>query len=435
MTSLAEVRLWGRTIGAVALADGEQTASFEYAPEFVGSGIEVAPRMMPLSHRVYRFPELAPQTFHGLPGLLADSLPDRFGNALIDAWLATQGRRADSFNAVERLSYIGNRGMGALEFVPVLGPRARDSDRVEVDELVRLASRVLSHRSGLEVSFAAEQKSESLKHILQVGTSAGGARAKAVIAWHPQTGEVRSGQIDAGEGFEYWLLKFDGVSGNRDKEMEDPQGYGVIEYAYHQMATDAGIDMMPCRLLEENGRRHFMTRRFDRTASGDKLHMQSLCAMAHYDFNMAGAYSYEQAFMVMRELGLPREDIEQQFLRMVFNIVARNQDDHVKNIAFLMDRRGNWRLSPAFDVTYAWQPTGLWTSRHQMSMNGKRDNFTLEDFRACGRAALLRRGQAEDMLERVRKVVRRWPDYAASAALPAAQSKAIAEGHRSGAFS
>ena len=435
MTSLAEVRLWGRTIGAVALADGEQTASFEYAPEFVGSGIEVAPRMMPLSHRVYRFPELAPQTFHGLPGLLADSLPDRFGNALIDAWLATQGRRADSFNAVERLSYIGNRGMGALEFVPVLGPRARDSDRVEVDELVRLASRVLSHRSGLEVSFAAEQKSESLKHILQVGTSAGGARAKAVIAWHPQTGEVRSGQIDAGDGFEYWLLKFDGVSGNRDKEMEDPQGYGVIEYAYHQMATDAGIDMMPCRLLEENGRRHFMTRRFDRTASGDKLHMQSLCAMAHYDFNMAGAYSYEQAFMVMRELGLPREDIEQQFLRMVFNIVARNQDDHVKNIAFLMDRRGNWRLSPAFDVTYAWQPTGLWTSRHQMSMNGKRDNFTLEDFRACGRAALLRRGQAEDMLERVRKVVRRWPDYAASAALPAAQSKAVSDGHRSGAFS
>lgn len=418
MTTVAEVRLWGRTIGAVSLGESDEVAAFEYDAAFADSGIEVAPLAMPLSRRVYRFPELSRETFRGLPGLLADALPDRFGNALIDVWLASQGRPPESFNAVERLCYIGERGMGALEFAPATGPAARQSAQVEVDKLVKLASQVLRQRNHFHASFAQESASAALGDILQVGTSAGGARAKAVIAWHPGTKEVRSGQVDAGEGFEYWLLKFDGVSGNRDKEMEDPQGYGAIEYAYYLMARDCGIDMEDCRLLEENGRRHFMTRRFDRLTGGARLHLQSLGALAHFDFNLAGAYSYEQALLVMRRMGLPMRDIEQQFRRMVFNIVARNHDDHVKNIAFLMDRAGNWSLSPAFDMTYSFNPDGAWTARHQMSMNGKREDFSLEDFRACGRAASMKRGRAERIVAEVQDTVARWPDFADAAALP-----------------
>ena len=328
MTTVAEVRLWGRTIGAVSLADGDEVAAFEYDPAFVRSSIEIAPLTLPLSNRVHTFPELPRKTFYGLPGLLADSLPDRFGNALINAWLATQGRSPDSFNAVERLCYTGERGMGALEFRPSIGPKVRKASRIEIDQLVELASEVLSHRNDFQVSFADESRARALTDILRVGTSAGGARAKAVIAWNPTTNEVRSGQVPAGEGFEHWLLKFDGIKGNKDKELEDPQGYGVIEYACYAMAKDCGIEMSKCRLFEENGRRHFMTRRFDRLPGGQKLHMQSLGALAHYDFNMAGAYAYEQALLVIRQLGLAMSAIEEQFRRMVFNIVARNQDDN-----------------------------------------------------------------------------------------------------------
>ena len=425
MSTLGEVRLWGRTIGAVSLLDGEEVAAFEYDAAFARSGIELSPLVMPLSRRVYRFPELSRQTFLGLPGLLADSLPDRFGNALIDAWLATQGRQPGSFNAVERLCYIGERGMGALEFAPVIGPGAKQATRIDVDKLVELASRVLSHRHDLQASFADQGKEDALRDILRVGTSAGGARAKAVIAWNPASNEVRSGQLRAGDGFEYWLLKFDGVSGNRDKELEDPKGYGIIEYAYYLMARDCGIDISECRLFEENGRRHCMTRRFDRLPGGDKLHMQSLCALAHYDFNMAGAHSYEQALLVMRQLGLPMRDLEQQFRRMVFNIVARNQDDHVKNIAFLMDRQGNWSLSPAFDVTYSFNPGGTWTASHQMTMNGKREHFTLADFRACARTAALKRGSAEKIIAEVQDTVANWRDYAEVAGVPAANAERI----------
>ena len=425
MSTLGEVRLWGRTIGAVSLLDGEEVAAFEYDAAFARSGIELSPLVMPLSRRVYRFPELSRQTFLGLPGMLADSLPDRFGNALIDAWLATQGRQPGSFNAVERLCYIGERGMGALEFAPVIGPGAKQATRIDVDRLVELASRVLSHRHDLQASFADQGKEDALRDILRVGTSAGGARAKAVIAWNPASNEVRSGQLRAGDGFEYWLLKFDGVSGNRDKELEDPKGYGVVEYAYYLMARDCGIDISECRLFEENGRRHFMTRRFDRLPGGDKLHMQSLCALAHYDFNMAGAHSYEQALLVMRQLGLPMRDIEQQFRRMVFNIVVRNQDDHVKNIAFLMDKQGNWSLSPAFDMTYSFNPNGTWTASHQMTMNGKREHFTLADFRACARTAALKRGSAEKIIAEVQDTVANWRDYAEVAGVPAANAERI----------
>ena len=415
MSTVAEVRLWGRTIGAVSLPDQEQVAAFEYDAAFARSGIPVAPLSMPLSRQVYRFPELSRQTFLGLPGLLADSLPDKFGNALIDAWLASQGRRPDSFNAVERLCYTGQRGMGALEFAPAIGPVTRQATDIAIDKLVALASRVLSHRNNLQTSFEDQDKAAALRDILRVGTSAGGARAKAVIAWNPDTQEVRSGQVKAGDGFEYWLLKFDGVSGNKDKELEDPRGYGAIEYAYYLMARECGIEISECRLLEESGRRHFMTRRFDRLAGGGKLHMQSLCALAHFDFNLAGAYSYEQALLVIRQLDLPMQAIEQQFRRMAFNIVARNQDDHVKNIAFLMDKSGQWALSPAFDMAYSYNPAGAWTASHQMTMNGKREGFTLDDFRACARTASMKRGRAEDILGEVQGAISKWPSFAEAA--------------------
>lgn len=419
MSIVAEVKLWGRTIGAVSLEEGAQVTAFEYDSAFAGSGIAVAPLTMPLSRQIYTFPELPHETFHGLPGLLADSLPDRFGNALIDAWLATQGRQPNSFNAVERLCYTGERGMGALEFSPAIGPQARTANRIQIDRLVTLASDVLTHRNDLRVSFADERKEQALNDILRVGTSAGGARAKAVISWNPSTNEMRSGQVPASEGFEYWLLKFDGVAGNQDKELEDPQGYGLIEYAYSKMAGDCGITMSECRLFEENGRRHFMTRRFDRPAGGGKLHMQSLGALAHYDFNSAGAHAYEQALLVIRQLELPMRAIEEQFRRMVFNVVARNQDDHVKNIAFLMDQTGRWSLAPAFDMTYSYNPTGAWTASHQMTLNGKQDNFVLADFKACAKAASMKRGRAETIIEEVQETVSRWRSYAEEAGIHA----------------
>ena len=414
---IAEVQLWGRTIGAVSLEAGREVAAFQYDAAFAASGIELSPVVMPLSERVYEFAVLPRGTFHGLPGLLADSLPDKFGNALIDAWLATQGRTADSFSAVERLCYTGARGMGALEFAPAIGPKPRKASKIEVDALVKLAGEVLTHRGDLQGHFHAAGKEKALRDILSVGTSAGGARAKAVIAWNRTTNEVRSGQIAAGDGFDYWLLKFDGVAGNKDKELEDPKGYGAIEFAYHLMAKAAGVTMSECRLLEENGRRHFMTRRFDRLAGGEKLHMQSLGALAHFDFNQAGAYAYEQALLTVRQLKLPMAAVEEQFRRMVFNIVARNQDDHVKNIAFLMNKQGEWSLAPAFDVTYSYNPSGSWTASHQMTLNGKRDGFTLADFEACAKTALMKRGRAATIIEEVQAAVKRWPEFAAAAKL------------------
>jgi serine/threonine-protein kinase HipA len=427
---IAEVRLWGRTIGAASLDEGRDYAAFQYTPEFAGSAIEVAPLTLPLSQRVYEFPELRRRTFHGLPGLLADSLPDRFGNALIDAWLATTGRTPESFSAIERLCYTGTRGMGALEFAPPLGPKARKATKINIDALVRLASDVLTEHQHLKGRLSSEGRKKALADILRVGTSAGGARAKAIIAWNRKTNEVRSGQVAAGPGFSYWLLKFDGVAGNKDKELDDPQGYGVIEYAYSMMARAAGITMNECRLLEEHGRRHFMTRRFDRLADGGKLHMQSLGALAHFDYNNAGAYAYEQAFLVIRQLGLPMASLEEQFRRMLFNIVARNQDDHVKNIAFLMNKAGRWTLAPAFDVTYSYNPSGTWTATHQMTLNGKRDGFVMADVHAGARSAGLKRGRADALLEEVRAAVARWRDFAARAKLDDDVSEKIQRAHR-----
>jgi serine/threonine-protein kinase HipA len=425
--TVAKVSLWGSTIGAVSTVEGRDHAAFEYDPAFVRSGIPISPITMPPADRVYVFPELSRQTFQGLPGLLSDSLPDKFGNTLINAWLAAQGRAPDSFNAVERLCYTGTRGMGALEFAPSLGPEPKRANKIEVDSLVRLASEVLSARAQLKSSFRSLAKQAALQDLLRVGTSAGGARAKAVIAWNPETNEVRSGQLPAGAGFEYWLLKFDGVAGNKDKELEDPKGYGAIEYAYHLMARAAGITMTECRLLEEHHRRHFMTRRFDRLPGGGKLHMQSLGALCHYDFNQPGAYSYEQALQTIRQLGLPMQAIEEQFRRMVFNLVARNQDDHVKNIAFLMDKQGRWSLAPAFDVTYSYNPSGAWTATHQMTVNGKRDDFTLSDLRACAKSVSMKRGRAETILREVLAAVKKWSRFAEKAKVAKPWREQIAE--------
>jgi serine/threonine-protein kinase HipA len=430
MTDTARVILWGSDIGAVTWLADRGIGVFQYTPEFAASGIAVAPVMMPLTDFPYEFPSLSRETFKGLPGMLADSLPDKFGNTLINAWLSRRGREPGSFTPVERLCYTGTRGMGALEFKPLMRDAPTESRRVDIDALVALANRVLGDRIALEGKFTGIDDQQAIEDILRVGTSAGGARAKAVLAWNPQTGEFRSGQAQAGEGFSQWLMKFDGVHGNRDRELADPQGFGRIEYAYSLMARAAGIDMEACRLHEESGRAHFMTRRFDRTQTGAKLHMQSLGALMHYDFNMAGAYAYEQALQAIRRLQLPMGDIERQVRRTFFNLVARNQDDHVKNIAFLMDRDGTWRLSPAFDVAYSYNPSGAWTSQHQMSVNGKRDLFEVEDLIAFAGTGGVKPVKARSILAEVSQSVAQWRLHAGAAGMPESDMERIERAHR-----
>jgi len=418
VSDTARVILWGRDIGAVTWLGDRAIGVFQYTPEFAESQIEVAPLMMPLRIDPYEFPTLSGEAFNGLPGMLADSLPDKFGNALINAWLAAHNRTPGSFTPVERLCYIGTRGIGALEFQPSTGGDTSAARRIEIDALVDLANRVLDERVALAGKLTGAEDRDAIQDILRVGTSAGGARAKAVLAWNEATGEFRSGQAPAAKGFTHWLMKFDGIDNNKDKELADPQGYGRIEYAYHFMATAAGIDMQECRLHEENDRAHFLTKRFDRLDDGSKLHMQSLAALMHYDFNLAGAYSYEQAIQVIRRLQLSMPDIEQQFVRAAFNIVARNQDDHVKNIAFLMNRRGEWQLSPAFDVVYSFNPNGAWTAQHQMSLNGKRNNFTRDDLFGFARSSGIKKYRAKQLLEEIAMAVSAWPKHAATAGVP-----------------
>jgi serine/threonine-protein kinase HipA len=407
----ASVVLWGRRIGAVSWDEARALGIFQYDPAFVGAGIEVAPLKMAVREAPYEFPALPKETFKGLPGMLADALPDKFGNRLIDAWLAETGRSAGRFSPVDRLCYIGNRGIGALEFEPTVRKATR-SKKLEVAQLVDLANRVLSERENLAGRLGGEDDAEALEDILSVGTSAGGARAKAVLAWNRDTGEFRSGQVKVDEGYEHWLLKFDGVSNNRDKELADPQGFGKIEYAYYLMATAARIDMSECRLHHEGGRSHFMTRRFDRDERGRKVHMQSLGAMQHFDFNDPASYSYEQAIMTIRDLGLGMDVVEQQYKRAVFNVVARNQDDHVKNISFLMDRSGTWRLSPAYDVAYSYNPSGSWTRDHQMSLAGKRNDFTHGDLMVFASNVGLKSNRANQAIEEIVGAVAQWHEFA-----------------------
>lgn len=420
----AIVQLWGRRVGAVSWHP-HGYGVFEYDPEFLQLGLELAPVHLPTDRgdTLFTFPNLNRETYKGLPGLLADSLPDKFGNAIIDAWLARQGRTPADFSPIERLCYTGTRGMGALEFQPAVDGRFRESAPVDIAELVQLAQNVIHRHEGLASSLARNGGADALGDILRVGTSAGGARAKAVIAMN-DSGEVRSGQVPAPGGYDYWLLKFDGVD---DIELGKSRGFGRIEYAYHLMAEAAGIEMMESRLLQENGRAHFMTRRFDRVA-GEKLHMLSLCGMAHLDFNQAGAHAYEQVFGVMRELGLPKNEAIQQYRRMVFNVLARNQDDHTKNIAFLMDPAGSWSLSPAFDLTYAHNPGGQWTNQHQMSINGKRDHFELQDLIAVGESISIKKPR--EIIEEVATAVADWEVFAERAGVQETFVREIAANHR-----
>lgn len=414
----AMVHLWGAVVGAVAWDPDRELATFEFDRDFLDRDLDLAPLKMPLAaarrgNARFSFRQLPRPTFHGLPGLLADSLPDNFGNSIINTWLARQGRTPASFSPVERLCYTGSRAMGALEFRPAVQEAFAESVSIEVADLVRLAQAVAGQRAELAADLSADLTdgtTDALLDIIRVGTSAGGGRPKAVIALNDATGEVRSGQVAAPAGFSHWLLKFDGV---HDYQLGAPAGYGRIEYAYHLMATACGIDMAECRLLPEGDRAHFLTRRFDRPEGRGKQHLQSLCALGHFDFNEPAMWSYEQAFQVMRELRLPYPDAEQQYRRLVFNVVARNQDDHTKNIAFLMDQDGQWRLSPAFDVTYAYNPGGAWTARHQMSINGKREGIEPADLWAVADEMNIR--QSRDVVAEVLAAVRQWPEFAARA--------------------
>lgn len=414
----ADVYYEGVKAGVAYWDAARRLGVFEYTPKFVRSGVELAPLMMPLRAGPYQFANLH-ESFGGLPGLLADSLPDTYGNALIDDWLRAQGRPPADFSPVERLCYIGNRGMGALEFRPALRERNSKPERVEVEKLVELASAALARREGLSVSLESE---EELNEILRVGTSAGGARAKAVIALNPQTGEVRSGQAKAPAGFEHWLMKFDGVSAAFDG-VRDPQGYGRIEYAYHLMARQAGIAMADCRLFEEGGRAHFMTRRFDRPDGGGKRHFASLFGLAHLSYAPPGAHghAYEDYFEVIDKLNLPPEAKVEAFRRMVFNVLGCNRDDHTKNFGFLMAEDGRWELAPAFDVSYAHNPQpGKWTATQQMSVAGKREGITRADFIATGRnCSVATVPKLNAVIDQVADALGRWPEFAATAGVSA----------------
>jgi serine/threonine-protein kinase HipA len=419
----AHVILWGSEIGAVAWNEGRALAEFEYTDSFVRTGFDLAPLTVPRDRRIFSFPELPRETFQGLPGLLADSLPDRFGNVLVNLWCQRHGRSIGDLTPVEKLCYIGTRGMGALEFKPALALAQRSSVPLDVAELTELAREILAHRASYAVDL--RHKQQAIDTIIRIGTSAGGARAKALIAWNPATGEVRSGQVPVPPGFEPWILKFDGV---QDQTLGDPKGYGRIEFAYHLMATECGIQMMPCRLLEEGGRAHFMTKRFDRGQHNEKLHMLSLCGIAHYDFNAAGAYSYEEALGVILRLNLGHPAIEELYRRMVFNVVARNQDDHTRNIAFLMDQSGRWQLAPAFDVIWAYNPSGRWTNVHQMRINGKQDAIVRSDLQSVAAAYGIRRGK--EIIDQVMDVVSRWAEFAVEAGVSVEMQEAVGVSHR-----
>ena len=425
----AEVLLWGSAVGVVSWDRKRDLGVFQYQPSFGAAGMEISPFMMPVGSEPYEFPTLRGEAFRGLPGLLADSLPDYFGNRLIDIWLAETGRALQDFDPVSRLCYVGRRGIGALEFRPALSEEGK-ANPLDVAQLADLANRVLDERYQLGGTLGESEDTKQLEDILRVGTSAGGARAKAVLAWNPATGEFRSGQADVEEPFEYWLLKFDGISNDRRGGLSGSQGFGRIEYAYHLMAREAGIEMMNCRLHHEGGRSHFMTRRFDRDEKGRKIHVQSLAALKHYDLNDPQNYSYEQAMQTIRGLGLGMPAVEEQFRRAVFNVVARNQDDHVKNISFLMDRSGAWRLSPAYDVIYAYNPSGLWTREHQMSLAGKRDDFNREDLLRFADTAGIKKRVATRILDEVVASVKNWRAFGLESGLDEETIGRISQAHR-----
>ena len=402
------VKMWGTTVGYLHQEDNG-IVGFQYDGDFLKSDIEISPIKMPLSTITYTFPALPEITYHGLPGMVADSLPDRFGNIVINRYLESQGRTADSLSVIEKLCYTGKRGMGALEYEPSQEITAID-EKVDLDALTKLASEILSEKEQIHI----EKNDNLMAQLMECGSSVGGARAKTLIAWNPETNDVRSGQVDAGSGYEYWLLKFDNIKNNKDKDAQPDDGeYTKVEYAYYLMALDAGIKMSECKLYKENGSAHFMTKRFDRKGKkGEKVHMQSLCALAHMDFNSPRIYSYEEAFVIMKKLKLPYSDFLQLFRRMVFNEYAKNYDDHTKNISFLMDKKGVWSLSPAYDVTFSYRKDSQWVNAHQMLINGKADNITEEDLLKVAEKAGIKKSDAAKCIEQVRTAVSKWEIFA-----------------------
>lgn len=411
MITTAFVNLWNKRVGAIAWDENTGLGAFEYEPAFLNNKWDIAPLKMPIAgaeKKIFIFPEHRDTTtFKGLPGLLADVLPDKYGTTLINAWLSKNGRPANSMNPVELLCFIGKRGMGALEFEPVEPKVANGATKIELNSLIEIAQQILNGRQDFNTNLKGNEE-KALIDILKIGSSAGGARAKAVIAFNPDTKEILSGQTDAPKGFTHWLLKFDGIT---DLQLGASSGYGRVEMAYHLMAKEAGVEMTECRLLEENGRAHFMTRRFDRELGKGKLHVQSFCAIAHCDFNDITAYSYEQLFETMRTMLLPYTDADQLYRRMVFNVMARNCDDHTKNFSFIMDKNGKWKLSPAFDVCYSYRPGSPWVSQHSMSINGKRRNIARQDLLDVAKKMNIKKADA--IIDKVKNVVSRWADFAA----------------------
>ncbi len=410
----AYVKIWGELVGAVAWDEVRGIATFEYDPKFKNLDWELAPLQMPTqsAKRLFSFPALRKQadaasdTFKGLPGLLADALPDRYGNDLIKVWLAQQGRSSESMNPVEMLCFIGTRGMGALEFEPATFGESKKTFSIEIESLVDIAQKMLSKKEIFSTNLQGDEE-KAILEILRIGTSAGGVRPKAVIAYNEKTGEVRSGQTNAPQGFEHWLLKLDGVS---DVQLGNSKGYGRVEMAYYNMATACGIDMMPSRLLEENGRAHFMTKRFDREGGSTKHHVQTLCAMKHFDYYRITSFSYEQLFQTMRELKMSYPEAEQMFRRMVFNVVARNCDDHTKNFGFRLKRDGRWELAPAYDICHAYQPQHQWVSQHALSMNGKRTDITTQDLLTIGKS--IKNKKAAAAIQEISATVSQWKKFA-----------------------
>lgn len=416
-----KVKMWGSTIGYLHEQDNG-LIGFQYDDNFISSGIQVSPIKMPLSSTTYSFPSLSEETYKGLPGMLADSLPDKFGNIVINRYLESQGREKDSLSTIEKLCYTGQRGMGALEYEPA--QEIIDlSEKVDLDALTKLASEILSEKE----SFKLKYDDTMIAQLMQSSSPVGGARAKTLIAWNRETNDIRSGQVNAGPGFEYWLLKFDDIENNKDKDKTpDDKEYTKIEYAYYLMAKAAGIEMSECRLHKENGRSHFMTKRFDRKGpKGEKIHMQSLCAMAHMDFNSPRTYSYEDAFDVMKQLKLGGHDFLQMFKRMIFNECAKNFDDHTKNIAFLMNKKGEWSLSPAYDVTFSYKKDSLWVRSHQMLINGKVDGITKEDFYKVAEKVGIKKASATKCINQVLSAVRRWSEFAKEAGLSSTNADRI----------
>ncbi len=410
MNSVSQIKIFNKKVGAVAYDNEKGTALFEFEDSFLKSGLDLSPIKMPIKNakgKIFSFVELSrSNTFKGMPGLLADVLPDKYGNALINNWLAKNGRPTGSLDPVETLCFIGKRGMGALEFNPVNPPTANNSTKVEIGSMVQIAQDILSERKTFTTNLSVDEE-KAMADILKIGTSAGGARAKAIIAYNPLTKEVKSGQTDAPAGFNHWLIKFDGVD---DAQFGASSGYGRVEMAYYKMALDCGIEMMECKLFEENGRAHFMTRRFDRPTENTKLHVQTFCAMQYYDFNDVGFYSYEQLFETMRILNLPYPQHEQLYRQMLLNVMGRNCDDHTKNFSFVMDENGTWKLSPAYDVCHAYRPASPWVSKQSLSVNGKRENINKDDLLAV--AKLIGIKKAAKILTQVSDVVNRWKDYA-----------------------